>query len=170
MEIWKPVPSNPNYEVSNMGRVKSLFTGKVMKPTKEKNGYVKVSQAPKQVSVHRLVAEAFIEKIPGKTCVNHKNGIKTDNRVENLEWCTQSENIKHAYDSLGFIPHWRGKTGKLSRNSKPVVAVCLQSGAMWNFDSGSDAIRCGIAKDSSGIASCCNGKLKKHNGYVWSYV
>ncbi|HHB2481296.1 TPA: NUMOD4 domain-containing protein [Bacillus cereus] len=110
-EIWKPVLGFEGlYEISNTGSVKSLerirsngtrFKEFIKKQSTEKMGYNTVTMTDKDgkkrtLKVHRLVAEAFIPMVDGKDIVNHKNGNKTDNVVENLEWCTQLENINHA--------------------------------------------------------------------------
>lgn len=100
MEIWKSVSGYEGiYEVSNAGRVRR--NGRILKPWRTKNGYIHVTlcsdKRKKQVLVHRLVAKAFLEDIPGKDYVNHKNCNPSDNRVENLEWVTQSENVKYSY-------------------------------------------------------------------------
>ena len=104
MEIWKPVKNFENlYEVSNLGRVKSLRHNKILRPVYNKqNGYRYLRLYDKTESfyyVHTLVAEMFCEKpvIDKRLVVNHKNGRKLDNRANNLEWITYGDNLKHAY-------------------------------------------------------------------------
>lgn len=108
MEIWKEIKGFEKYEISNLGRVRRLYKQgyKYRKPVSQ-NGYNHVTLSKNgawsKFQIHRLVAELFIPNPKNKPCVNHINGIKTDNRVENLEWCTYSENEKHSFDKLGKI-------------------------------------------------------------------
>lgn len=92
----------PNYQITEEGNVYSLKSKKYLKKSLDGNGYYKISLCKngkqKTFKIHRLVASHFLKNIENKICVNHKNGNKLDNSVNNLEWCTHSENIKHAYD------------------------------------------------------------------------
>lgn len=105
MEIWKQVPGWPRYEVSSEGRVRNVESGKVLLQQKAPHGYMYLAlyqnSKSRPTTVHALVAEAFIGPRPYKWTVNHKNGVKHDNRPENLEYVTYSANHTHAYRQLG---------------------------------------------------------------------
>lgn len=107
MEI-KTIPEFPLYSASKCGLIYSNKTGLPIKQILRKDGYfqVQISVGKKRYStqlVHRLVAFAHIKKIENKSFINHKNGDKADNKIDNLEWCTQGENIRHARDVLGVV-------------------------------------------------------------------
>lgn len=115
MEIWKPVHGyEASYEVSNFGQVRrigkglAVRAGRILTPRLTPDGYAKVKLSrhakSKLASVHVLVLEAFIEPRPDGMQCNHLNGIRHDNRLENLAWVTPSENLQHAYDVLGRTP------------------------------------------------------------------
>ena len=132
MEIWKTIEGFKDYQISNIGNIKtlsklikntygfSLRKEKIIKKNVSKLGYCKFafSKEGKRHTflLHRLVAQAFIPNPENKPCVNHINGIKTDNRVENLEWNTYSENMKHAF-KLGLNKYKDGN-GENGKNSK----------------------------------------------------
>lgn len=103
---WKRIDNYPMYEISDRGEVRNSRTNKILGRRVDKDGYRQVQlygNGPVvNHKVHRLVAEAFIPREPERDQVNHLNGDKEDNRVENLQWCTRSENTKHAYAELQF--------------------------------------------------------------------
>lgn len=112
-EVWKDIEKyKGNYQVSNLGRVKSLKYGKsrILK-LEEVKGYLRVSlccnNKINRFQVHRLVSYHFIPNNENKPCVNHKDGDKSNNNVNNLEWCSYSENELHSYTKLGKINHNR---------------------------------------------------------------
>jgi sRNA-binding regulator protein Hfq len=126
-EIWKKVKGfESSYEVSNLGKVKSFkidkVNGMILKPSINKWGYYNVilyaQQKPKSKLVHRVVIETFIENKKNKPYANHINGIKLDNRVENLEWCTNQENIDHAV-KMGL--YRKGETNTSSKLTRKEV-------------------------------------------------
>jgi hypothetical protein len=102
IEVWKDINGYEGlYQVSNLGKVKSAFTNSVLNGSKTKKGYLAIAlyknKIRKTFAAHRLVAQTFIENPNNKSEVNHKDGNKLNNAAYNLEWCTGSENVRHAF-------------------------------------------------------------------------
>src|SRR5262245_24203996 len=134
-EIWLPVPEWELFEVSNLGRVRSLRSGRLMHQQKNRCGYFQVlfsclPERRKLKYVHQLVAAAFIgERLPGFQ-TNHKDGIKTNNHASNLEYVTQSANAKHAL-ALGLQQILHGERrghAKLRDSDIPYIRHLLAIG------------------------------------------
>lgn len=170
-EIWKPVAGYEGlYEVSSEGNVRSLKSGrwrnrrKILTPRKIDNGYHLVALckdgAGKQMYVHRLVAQAFIPNPNNLETVNHKDEVKTNNNVSNLEWMTQKDNINYGSHNRRVA----------EAKSKPVQMLDKATGEMLaTFPSMTEARRVtGIAQSS--IYKCCRGKLKSAGGFRWQYA
>ncbi len=189
LEIWKNVKGYEDYyQVSNKGRIKSLdrtytrvdgkikkYKSKIRKLPIDAYGYniINLFKGGKRsfYKVHRLVAYAFLENIKNKPQINHKNGIKTDNNVNNLEWVTCSENLKHAH-RLGFkkpSTPMLGKFGKNNHSSKKIVQYNLSGKLIKTYYGISEACRENNYKISN-ISMACRGKSLTAYGFRWSFV
>ena len=176
MEEWRDIEGfEGKYQVSNMGRVKSLnynHTGKerILKAGKSNIGYLQVDLCKdgkgKSYKIHRLVAQAFIPNPENYNEINHVDENKENNRVENLEWCDRSYNCNYGTRNK--------KSAEKRRNdlkmSKPVVGINKVSGLILEFPSAKEASRVTGVNQSS-ISACCKGKrYKSAGGYFWQYI
>lgn len=179
IEIWKPI-FDGRYEVSNMGRVKSHVAKTqsgdgIMKLQKDKAGYVYVIIDNRLWLVHRLVGMAFLPN--PKETINHKNGIKDDNRVENLEWATKSENTKHSYAVLGRKGSLYGKRGENSpfygkrgaKSKKSKIVLQIKDGKVINEFFGTREAERMTKIRHTHISAVCLGKLSSAGGFKWKY-
>lgn len=176
-EIWKDIPNYEGlYQVSNLGRVKSLprtvirthngtgdllLKSRILSPSTYPKGYKKVTlrknNKSKYFFVHRLVAEVFIPNPNNYPHVNHKDENPSNNDFRNLEWCTNDYNM--SYGTLGY---------RISKaKSKSVFQYDLKGNFINFFDSTQKACdETGISR--SGIQNCCNGISKSAGGFLWS--
>lgn len=177
--IWMDIPSAPCYQVSDDGYIRSLpdidhrgqfMSGRILKPKLNAKGYLTLQIRGKSYRVHRLVAGAFVPNPNGKPQVNHRDGIKTNNRADNLEWSTNGENQKHRYDVLNHTPYPLGRTGAACPNSKTTRGTCLTSGAITEYGSAEEAARALGKGSGSAISMAARGLLQQAYGYRWEYV
>lgn len=186
-EVWAVVSFCRNYEVSNLGNVRSLDhiikvvfeekektyeyqrKGKVIRPfLAKKTGYLQVMIEKKKYSVHRLVAFAHCVGYADGLVVNHKNGKRDDNRAENLEWVSISENAKHGFQSNGRVHPCLGKFSGDHHVSKAVISTDIKTGEEKYYEAAMDAVREGF--DSSSISRCCHGENAYHKGRYWRFA
>lgn len=172
-EIWKPIIGYEGlYEVSNYGRVKSLerkvnsrygihrtINKKILKPNINSGGYCVVRIGGKTNSIHTLVYEAFIGKIPKGYYVNHIDENKANNAVWNLNLLTAKENS-----------NWGTRNERIAKSlSKPISQYTLDGAFVNIFESAKEASK--ITKICrTSICSCCTGRRNKAGGYIWKYA
>lgn len=155
IESWNDVPGYEGlYEVSDLGRVKNIKTGRILRPAKDKYGYLYVglykNGIPKKGKIHRLVAFAFIPNPTNLPQINHRDEDKTNNAVNNLEWCDAKYNNNYS-------------------QAKPVLQYDLNGNFIREWPSLAKVYEeLGIHK--SDISDCCKGrKVKTAGGFVWKF-
>ena len=163
MEIWKDIEGYEGlYQVSNLGRVKSLKSNKekILKSNSNGHNYLRLllckNNKKKSLLVHRLVAKAFIPNIDNLPEVNHKDEDKTNNCADNLEWCTAKYNS-----------NFGTRKKRLSELKNKAVIQIKEEKVINIFKSAKEAKKkTGINK----ISACCRNEFKQAGGYVWKYV
>lgn len=162
------------YKVSPCGTIFSTVKNVSKKPIKNWAGYMRVqlydNNKSKIYSVHRIVAQVFIPNPNNLPEVNHIDHDRSNNKVENLEWCTRSQNAKHSFTrpDRKKARHWKDKPGKLHPNSKPLERI-KEGVVIDTFESTRDAAR-KLSLHSVGIGRCCTGQRKSYAGYNWRYI
>lgn len=172
-ETWKDVVGYENlYKVSNYGNVFSVKNNKILRNNNTTVGYLQVTLSKdnkqKCFHVHRLVGISFIENTKNKKQINHIDGNKTNNKIENLEWATASENGLHSNRVLGNTVWHKGKSGKNTPTSKPVLQYDKTNKLLYKWECALDAVR-KFGFDSGCISRCVNNKSKTHAGFIWKY-
>lgn len=180
-EIWKDVVGFEDYyQVSNLGNVRSkdrevntwhgviLKKGRILKQSIGKNGYysvcLQVQNKKKSYSVHRMVAQAFIQNKDNLPYINHKDENPLNNIASNLEWCTAMYNINY-----GTCKERRNQTKReMSKLSKVTMQYNLDGTFVKEWKSTKEIER-ELGFSNQSISACCKGKAKKSNGFIWKY-
>jgi len=168
-EVWQDIQGYSGiYQVSTLGRIRSLKKGKIklLKPYINNMGYAVLSlyanHKQKTYHVHELVAETFLVKVDGKNYIDHINGIKTDNRIDNLRWCTPKENANFELSIINRKRAMRKACGvsvnqyDLSGNYIATYATLTDAQTIT-----------GIAYQN--IRACCIGRYKTAGNYIWKF-
>lgn len=188
-EEWRDIKGwEGHYMASSLGNIKSLdktvgakhnytreIKGKIVKPCMGTNGYLYVglcrNSVSKNHSVHSLIATSFLLNPLGKLQINHKDGVKTNNIVSNLEFVTQSENMQHSYNiGTHRAPYsMLGKFGKDHHLSKPIWQFSLNGEFIKEYEGVADACRHNKGFATGNVSAAALGKCKQAYGYVWKY-
>lgn len=176
-EVWKPIPNYEGfYEVSNIGRVRSLYRYKKILHPSDTNGYRTVElwkgKKRKRIGVHRLVAMAFIDNPDNKPFVNHKDETRDNNSVDNLEWVTHLENCRYGTAiarrtaHLDYSKRRVNNAGQILACSKPIIQYDKNGNYIREWKSATECSK-ETGFSISGIRSVVRGKRNSIFGYVF---
>ena len=160
VETFVKIEGFEKYEVSNLGKVRNIKSGRMLKPHLNHNGYLKHHlyrhDKQKELFLHRILAIAFIDNPGKKPQVNHIDENKLNNDLSNLEWCTGRENLVHGT-----------RTKRVAEKlSKKVIQLDLNDSVLNEFESMVQAEQeTGVSRRN--ISSCCNGKRKSAGRFKW---
>lgn len=184
-EIWKDIKGYETlYQVSNLGRIKRLFRvvirsdgrrrtfcESISKGNLHSDGYYVINLTKngicKHKMVHRLVAETFLPNPNHYPVIHHIDTNKTNERADNLMWCSYSFNTKHSYEFEGHRPSMKGVLGKDNPHSIPIVQISLQGKVLTHFANTEEAAR-RLNVNHSNITACIKKRKKTAYGYLWS--
>ena len=160
VETFVKIDGFEKYEVSNLGKVRNIKSGRILKPYLNKDGYLKHNLygygKQKYLLLHRIVATAFIDNPEEKPQVNHIDENKLNNDLSNLEWCTVRENLVHGTRMKRIA----------EKNFKKVIQLDLNDNVLNVFESIKQAGQeTGVFATS--ISACCNGRIKSSGGFKW---
>lgn len=171
IEEWRDIEGYEGlYQVSSLGRVKSLISGKILKANTNRYGYKVVAlycnNKRKTITVHRLVAEAFITNPNNLQQINHINEDKSDNRACNLEFATPKQNANHGTRNERISKSKRNNT----YNTKTVIQYTLDGDFIKEWSSVREIQRV-LGFSQGAISSCCRGEkhYKTYKNYMWKY-
>ncbi|ATE84065.1 HNH endonuclease [Lactococcus phage LP0304] len=160
VETFVKIEAFENYEVSNLGKVRNIKSGRILKPELIHNGYLRhclyENNKKKYLFLHKIIATAFIDNPDEKPCVNHIDENKLNNDLSNLEWCTVRENNVHGTRMKRIA----------EKLSKKVVQLDLNDNVLNEFESMKQAGQ-ETGTSAGDISSCCNGKRKSAGGFKW---
>lgn len=161
-EIWKEIDGfDGDYMVSNLGRVKSVRRNIILRQS-IRNGYERVTlcanNSQKDYYIHRLVAHAFIPNPNNYPIVNHKDENRTNNRVDNLEWCTRKYNASYGTRNIRTA----------IKQSKKVYQYDMEGNLLEIFPS-CISVQRKLGYKQGTISSCCLGKIKSYKGFIFKY-
>jgi hypothetical protein len=174
LEIWKPIQDCYKYEISNLGRVKNIKTGKYLKSKIRQDGYenitLYINNKPKTFKTHRLIAQAFIPNPENKPTVNHIDRNKSNNSISNLEWATMSEQNYHSAKTMSSNRPYLFKKIVQKTLTEDFIQIfnSIKDASNWIINS-KLTIQKNITNISSNICAVANGKKKLAYNYKWEY-